>query len=295
LESVVCEDSRAELALERLQRVLPLTEKRIPKLLKRAKLMNLDVMDGIDRFGSKSDQPRQKCTKELKKSIDMVGLGVGPLVKKLWIPSWDDHLDILEFVFPYLINLKMIKFNHPSHDPDFIPTLRPSIINESQRLLERVKSVGVDDVDSEGWPVLIDSLTDHGQHLKILNLECCTEKDPFISGFGLSKMFSKMKDLECVRFDAAPIGSGEFGGDNDLVRLARTCLNLRAISIDYCDITINSFFTLWNECEHLDFLGFAGLQQATVMVYPELVMKPKLKTLRFVDVQANDQIVTLFY
>jgi hypothetical protein len=199
------------------------------------------------------------------------------------------HLDVIEFVVPYLTQLREIQYSHPSHDPEYIPTLRPHIVEDTLPLIRQVLRLSVNDVHREAWHTLIHCLGEQGSRIKVLNLECSTEKEPFLSHFGLSDMFSRLEGLECLRLDAAAIGKGELGGDADVLHLATSCQHLRAISIDYCDVTLESFYTLWNHCENLDFLAVAGLSETRDMV--RLRPKPKLRTLRFVDVQLNDRIV----
>jgi hypothetical protein len=168
------------------------------------------------------------------------------------------------------------------------------VIRYAAPVFPNLTNLAVDDVDSEGWLTLIEHICRYGKNLKSLCLEACSEKDAFTSKKGLATVFPALKDLECVRFDSIPIGSSDFswGGDLDLVVLTSTCLNLRAVTIDFCDVTLQSLFILWNNCLNLDFLGLAGVQ-AVAISENKLMKRPKLKTLRFVDCQIDDTLVIL--
>lgn len=222
------------------------------------------------------------------------GLGLGKFVKAIWVPSYHPLLEILEFVFPLIPNCKTIKFIHPPHGSEYIPTLRPWLIKVFQKYLDRFVSLGVEDVDEDGWPVMVDALIEKGSNLKILSLEACSEKEAFGSKKGLSSLFPFLDKLECLRIDGLPIGSFDFswGGDMDLQILSNSCPNLRAVSLDFCDLTLQSFYTLWNSCPNLEFLGLAGLGFVNNdVVHMQLEPRPKLIKLRFVDCQVNDQLV----
>jgi hypothetical protein len=224
-------------------------------------------------------------------------LGLGKLIKSIWIPSFHSVLEILEFVFPLIPNCKSIKFVHPPHGTEYIPTLRPWLIKKFENYLEQFESVAVEDVDEDGWPLLVDALIRRGSNLKVLSLEACSEKEAFGSKKGLSALFPFLDKLECLRIDGLPIGSFDFswGGDMDLSVLATSCPNLRAVSLDFCDLTLQAFYTLWNSCPNLEFLGLAGLGFSTSeLAHVELVQRPKLLKVRFVDCQVNDTLVRIF-
>lgn len=156
---------------------------------------------------------------------------------------------------------------------------------------EQLESLTVDDVDEDGWPILTEALERYGRNIKVLNLEACGEKEPFQGKKSLSSIFSTMDKLECLRLDATPIGisDDQFAGDIDVVLLCSRCLNLRAVSIDYCNISLDSFYILWNNCPNLEFIGLAGIQGTDSEA--NLEYRPSMKTLRFVDCQINDALV----
>lgn len=186
-----------------------------------------------------------------------------------------------------------VKYNHPAHGNEFIPTLQSVTVEKSRVLFPQLTHIATDDIHREAWPTFITALADQAQNLKILNIEACSEKDPFMSTRGLATVFPSLKKLECIRLDGCPIGSSDFhwGGDMDIFVLSTFCPNLRAVSLDYCDLTLSTFYTLWNNCPNIDFLAFAGLQDITGKRI-RLEPRPKLQTLRFVDCQVDDNIVS---
>ncbi|KAJ3329224.1 hypothetical protein HDU91_003908, partial [Kappamyces sp. JEL0680] len=182
-------------------------------------------------------------------------------------------------------------FCHPPHGPEFIPTLQSSLLEATKKYFGQFEEVSVDDVDKDGWPILVNCLVENGSNIKVLNMESCSEKDNYGSKRGLSTVFPFLSNLECLRLDGLSIGSSDFhlGGDLDLCVLASTCPNLRVVALDFCDVTLQSFYTLWKECPNLEFIGLAGLQDVNQVM--ELDQRPHLKTLRFVDCQINDQLI----
>jgi hypothetical protein len=222
--------------------------------------------------------------------------GCGPLIKRIWFPSWDPILDSLQFVFPWIPNCNVMKFCHPAHGKEYIPTLRPNLILHAQKYFSQLKCLSVEDVDSDGWLLLIDAVATYGSNLKVVNLEACGEKDQFQSKRGLSTVFPSLPNLECIRLDGVPVGSSQIGwsGDMDMLALCSACRNLRAVSLDFCDVSMSSFFTIWNGCPNLEFLGLAGLQYPDWSIFDinsQFQTRSKLKTIRFVDCQVNDFIV----
>ncbi|KAJ3276451.1 hypothetical protein HDV01_005074 [Terramyces sp. JEL0728] len=185
-----------------------------------------------------------------------------------------------------------LKFNHPVHGPDFLPTLAPSIVLQSRPYISQLQNLSVNDVHKNSWPLLLDALKQEGYNLKVLSLEACSELEPFTSKIGLSTIFPALRNLECLRLDGVPVNSYDFtwGGDFDILILTTLCPNLTAVALDYCDLTMESFYTIWNNCDNLEFLGIVGLTNETDSV-PEFKMKHRLKTLRFVDCQINDSIL----
>jgi hypothetical protein len=141
---------------------------------------------------------------------------------------------------------------------------------------------------------LINCVDDFGYNLEYLCLEACSEKDPFQSRRGLATLAPTLVNLKYLRFEGIPLGSMEFGlgGDMDIAIIANMCKNLRAVSIDFCDITMASFYAIWNSCENLEFLGLAGVTAGSLAPIP-LVKRTKIKTLRFVDCQIDDRVVII--
>jgi hypothetical protein len=142
---------------------------------------------------------------------------VGSMIRQLWLPSWDEHMDLLQFVVPYMVHVKeytlltRIRFHHPCCELDFVPTLHPSLIIQTVDILATATHISIDDVDELGWRVLIDNITLYSKRLKVLKLDCCTDTYPFTSSKGLGEMFCALPGLECIRLDSAPIGTGELG------------------------------------------------------------------------------------
>ncbi|KAI8894864.1 hypothetical protein BC833DRAFT_623560 [Globomyces pollinis-pini] len=217
--------------------------------------------------------------------------GKGYFVKKLSIPSYDPILDILQAIFPFIPNCK--SFRHPTHGPEFIPTLQPSLIKHAEKYFNKLNTIQVEDVHGDGWPYLLQSLTDFGYNLKILEIAACLEKGAFISKRGLATVFSHLPKLECLRLEGIPIGSADFswGGDLDITVLTEHCVHLKAISLDYCDLTLNSFVSIWNNCPNLTFLGVAGLQIHNIPFDYDLNPHHSMQTLRFVDCQITDTLI----
>ena len=203
--------------------------------------------------------------------------GRGKMVQSIYIPSFDPLIDRFKLVFSFLPNCKVIKFKHPSHGPAFIPTLAPNLVKYARKYFTQLSQVCADDIGVEAWPLLIDGLAKYGRGIKILNL----------------------KNLECIRLDGLPLGSSDFswGGDLDVMVMSAFCTNLRAVSLDFCDITLESFYTLWQRCPNLEFLGFAGLHghASPATLAEPMETRAKLKTLRFVDCRVTDELVRFFH
>lgn len=160
-------------------------------------------------------------------------------------------------------------------------------------------SICVEDVDEHGWPLLLDGLRKNAHNLEILHLEAISEKDPYTSPVGFSSVFSKLPNLQCLRLERTPIGSeivdSSAPGNPDIILMSVICQNLRTVVIDYCDITMKCFESVWNNCKNLSFLGMAGLQADEEQIRKGLILLPNdnLKILRFVDCQVNDAMVLL--
>ncbi len=222
--------------------------------------------------------------------------GNGSYVKQIWIPSYDKNIDLIEILLPWIPNCKGIKFNHPPHGSDFIPTIQPSLITFAMKYFSNFERFSVEDVDKDGWPLLIDSLIHHGQNIRHLSIEACSEKDSFTSKTGMSEVFPFLPRLESLRLDGLPIGAKIFrwGGDYDIAAMAHVCTNLNTISLDFCDLSTQTITTLWNMCPNLKFIGLAGLQMGNNEVNQNTFqMRPNLKTLRFVDCQVSDELLRL--
>ena len=221
--------------------------------------------------------------------------GIGKLIKTIHIPSYDPLIRFFRLVFSFLPNCKTVKFRHPPHGPKFIPTLSPCLVKYSGKFFSQYDTICADDIGEETWPVLVDGLAEYGAGIKVLNLEACNEKDLYRSKRGMATVFPHLMNLECLRFDRLPLASSDFtwGGDLDLMVMTAFCTKLRVISLDFCDITLESFYTIWNRCSGLEFLGFAGLhgEASESTINDTMETKLKLKTLRFVDCKVDDELV----
>ncbi|KAL2917054.1 hypothetical protein HK105_203486 [Polyrhizophydium stewartii] len=219
--------------------------------------------------------------------------GNGVLVRKLDMPSWGHRAALIELILEFLPNWTSVAFMHPPHGDEYIPTLMPSLVNRMRRVLSRMDTIAVEDVDEDAWIPLVHAIADNCPNVRHLNLEAIPEKDPYASELGLTYLFENVPKLECLRLDGIPIGNhrfAQYGGDIDIFTLPHYCQNLRAITLDYCDVTMGTFKVLWDECPNLEFFGMAGLTE-----FPEsdsgLVEKPSLRTLRFVDCSVNDALI----
>lgn len=175
-----------------------------------------------------------------------------------------------------------------------MPTVSPRMVTQLTPYFPQLQSFSVNDIDKKSWPFLLQALKTAGYNLKVLSLEACSELDTFTSQTGLSTIFPSLRNLECLRLDGLPVNSFDFtwGGDFDILILATLCPNLTAVALDYCDLTMESFFTLWNTCSNLEFLGLVGLTDESDSI-PPLKVKERLTTLRFVDCQINDSMVII--
>lgn len=276
-------------------------QRELEQLIQSLRTESID--DIVNRFQGSTEEFNDRVNAEIAKIAaksklpqnKSITFGKGKLVKNIWMPSYDPLLEFLTLVFPYIPNCKAVKFCHPPHGDEFIPTLQPALIDAAKPYFSQLQSISVEDVDETGWPLLIDAIADNGAELLHLNLEACSEKDPYGSRRGMSTVFPHLSKLKTVRIDGLPLGSLDFpwGGDLDVQTLSKFCPNLTAVSLDFCDISIASFIHLWNSCPNLEFLGVAGLGgfETINATIPELQSRPKLKTLRFVDCQIHDKLV----
>jgi hypothetical protein len=84
-------------------------------------------------------------------------------------------------------------------------------------------------------------------------------------------------------------------GNEALIILSQISINLRTLIIDYCDVDMACFETVWNNCRNLSFLGLAGLCNDENDLKLELLHNDNLTILRFVDCQINDDIVFILF
>ncbi|EGF83124.1 hypothetical protein BATDEDRAFT_34000 [Batrachochytrium dendrobatidis JAM81] len=242
-------------------------------------------------------QHRQQLAKsrEIRRAppLKMLPYGNGPLIRKLDIPSWGQNLSLVPLVMEFLPNWSSVAFMHPPHGEEHIPTLRPTLIQSLRPILSQLEAITVEDVDEDCWIPLLRAISDNCSNIRHLSLEAISEKEQYASNVGLVYLFESVPKLEYIRMDGVPVGHMHFtpfGGDLDIKALPIVCPNLRAITLDYCDVTMKSVYTLWNECKNLEFLGLAGLSQAPE-IQQSLLPKPKLKILRFVDCDVSDALL----
>jgi hypothetical protein len=94
-----------------------------------------------------------------------------------------------------------LKLNHPYHEDDYIPCLSPRFISSFSPFFGQLSRICVEDVDKDGWPVLLAGLSKYGSSLKVMHLETISEKEPFVSTIGFGAVFSQMPKLEYVRME----------------------------------------------------------------------------------------------
>ena len=257
---------------------------------------NQPIMEQKDKIDTKLDieMTRIICAymarlKQLNILNPTTMFGKGSLIKKLLIPSEDPHLNELKLLLNFMPNLKSLKFAHHQHDKQLPAeskfTIQPHIFKQLHQL-------GIDDIESQSWVELLNDLRKHGHNLKSLTLEACPEKDPFHSNLSMANVFPSLKNLEHLRLDGVPLSTHYFGwgGDKILKSTVRNCTKLRAISIDFADITLSSFYTLWNNCPNLEFLGLAAVSSGLSTIQP-LKINKNIKVLRLVDCQVSDELV----
>ncbi|KAJ1343286.1 hypothetical protein BSLG_002312 [Batrachochytrium salamandrivorans] len=226
--------------------------------------------------------------------LDPLPYGNGSLVRKLDIPSWGQSLALIPLAMEFLPKWNSVAFLHPPHGKEYIPTLRPNLIRSLLPIFSQLDAITVEDVDSDGWIPLLRAVSENCQNIRHLNLEAIPEKEQYTSSVGMVYLFESLPKLECIRMDGIPVGHKHFtpfGGDLDIKTLPIVCPNLRAVTLDYCDVSMKSFYTLWNDCKHLEFLGLAGLSQSSDALQLNLMPKPLLKTLRFVDCDVSDSLL----
>lgn len=246
----------------------------------------------LEVFKSRVSQATLNAQKKPRKRSAISNHGAGNFVRTLDVPSWDPMLNCLSNVLDYLPNCTAIKFTHPPHGPEFIPTLSPSFLRLFLPYIANMECLSVEDIDVNSWYLLLEGLATYGSEIKILNLEAISEKDKYHSTVGLSTVFPNLKKLECIRMDRVPVGSSDFplwGGTMDILIMAEVCTNLRAVILDYCDLSLECLSAVWNNCVNLGFLGAAGLKNLGKMA--TLTKRSSLKTLRFVDCQISDSFV----
>lgn len=269
-------------------------------------LLQTMIEHSIEDIGNRISDSKMEFDRRLKRAIVkaaevmvtrpmVASYGVGKLIKSIHVPSYDPLIHHFRNVFPFLPNLKVLKYKHPAHGHDFIPTLHPALVKASRKHYTLLDTITADDIGEESWPLLIEGLANYGSNIRVLNLEACNEKDPYGSKRGMATVFPHLKKLECIRLDGLPLGSNDFswGGDLDIMIMGSLCTNLRVVSLDFCDITLESFYTLWNRCPNLEFLGFAGLHGHTsdITLAEKMEIKLKLTTLRFVDCRVTDDMI----
>ncbi|KAI8914502.1 hypothetical protein EDD86DRAFT_199482 [Gorgonomyces haynaldii] len=221
--------------------------------------------------------------------------GKGVFIQRLDIPSWDPFLRFISLFSGFLPNCKSLSTIHPIHGPEYIPSLDPPFLVDFEQFFSQLNSLSVDDVDADGWRVLVHNLSQYGHNIRVLFLEAIAEKDLYRSNVGMSHFFRVMHQLECLRLERLPIGGPllpAFGGNMDIFVMAEVCTKLRAITLDYCDISMDAFYMIWNKLPCIEFVGVAGLRISSLQ-RPDLVDRPTLKTLRFVDCQVDDYLLCI--
>ncbi|KAJ3322385.1 hypothetical protein HDV06_003105 [Boothiomyces sp. JEL0866] len=262
-----------------------------PDIVEEEQMQFDDLKSGTREFEKRLNMAIAEADKlNMKSPTSQSVPGNGHFVKQLLLPSWDPNMHLIKYLLPLIPNCNNMKFNHPLHGQDFLPTLSPLIIRQCKSYFSQLQYFGVNDVDKKCWPLLLDALKYEGYNIKVLSIEACSELEPYTSKTGLSTIFPSLRNLECLRLDGVPVNSYDFtwGGDFDILILTTLCPNLTAVALDYCDLTMESFYTLWNNCENLEFLGLVGLTNESESI-PSLKVKEKLSTLS--NTQSDNGII----
>ena len=228
--------------------------------------------------------------KQLKINDPQIIYGKGSLVKRIWIPFKDPHIDLLTAMLSFFPECKSLKFCH--HDHGKVET--SSAFYTRIPILGQLETLSFDDIESDGWVQLLNELKQNGRNIRSLTLEACPEKDPFDSKVPMGNVFPYLPNLEALRLDGVPLGTNYFGwgGDRVVNTMSQYCFNLRSISIDFADITMAAFYTIWNNCPLLEFLGLAAVGTGNSKRH-SLQLNKHLRVLRLVDCHASDEIVYL--
>ncbi|KAJ3033146.1 hypothetical protein HK097_004962, partial [Rhizophlyctis rosea] len=241
---------------------------------------------------STSDLPNLIATK-LEITPPVREKGLGSMVKRLSVSTSESKVVLLRNIHHLLPNLKSLHIKHQNlADPG--PPLPPTILTSLEPFIPTLTSLTIEDVDAPCWPDLCRILREHGSNLRHLNIEAVTDIDAFESTSDLSDVFPGMKGLGFVRLDGLPVGP-----DSSVGRLVAGCRFLRAVTLDYClDVTVGFLLhflfmdvmtILWNHCEHLEFLGLAGVV-GPMTTDVKFEYRPTLKTVRLVDCDVFNEL-----
>ncbi|KAJ3085686.1 hypothetical protein HK102_013931 [Quaeritorhiza haematococci] len=231
----------------------------------------------------------------LTKTLRPWNFGLGSFVKKLVLPSSGcEYLTLLVVGMRYMKNLRSVCLQHPDH-PEPGPALDMKALAVLGPVMGQLTSLVIEDVDAPIWDFLCRLLRDSVQedeeedgnntpegcatpvtsgtgnntstnnarggnrahsNIRNLYLEAVGDIDAFDSSFDLAEIWPNMPLLSFLRLDGIPVGPNA-----TIDALVASCgKNLRAVTLDYCiEITMDVMVILWNGCENLEFLGFAGV------------------------------------
>ncbi|KAJ3116539.1 hypothetical protein HDU96_009427 [Phlyctochytrium bullatum] len=214
---------------------------------------------------------------------DLSVTGLGALVKRLSIPTFDARVPLLAVLNPLLPNLASLRFHHIHTEEGHQTPLQPKLLATVAPLMGMVEAVAIEDANAACWPEICLLLQIWGSRLRNLNIEAVGNMDAFDSPEDLEPVFARLPSLEFLRLDGIPIGT-----NNAINNLANYCLNLRVLTLDYClEITMGTLPLVWNGCKNLTFLGLAGIVGDQELPCP-LERHENLKTLRLVDCDVCD-------